>query len=194
MDIENFKLENLTLENCIIYFLIIVILFLLFKRIQNRRNRENYYSPNLIEHRVKVRCGNDDELGFRVYGEESYDTKSSDTQSSDTQSSDTQSSDTQSSDSSDITRDSRDLKKKKKYCVVDKMEDEVYKFATQERCDCNKKNGCNVCELKHSNDHEIAHKLCQERKKNFSCLVDKMESDNFDYMKGLMLGTILDMN
>ena len=69
------------------------------------------------------------------------------------------------------------------------MEDEVYKFATQEKCDCNKKNGCSVCELKHSNDHDVTRKLCQERKKKFLCLVDRMESDNIDYMKGLMLGT-----
>ena len=66
------------------------------------------------------------------------------------------------------------------------MNDELYKFATQSRCDCNKTNGCSVCQLKHSNEREVVEKMLEKDKMNHSCIVDNMNSETQRYMKGLM--------
>jgi hypothetical protein len=205
-------IEQSTLEKCLICVLIIVVLMFLFKKMRrSNRERESFYSQNknIMDHRVRVRCGDDDELGLRVDnfemadGEESLDSRSTkssgssrSTKSSGSSRSTKSSGSTRSSGSSrstvsriDMNNVTNVIRDEKDLCVVDKMDDEVYKFATQEKCDCNKQNGCSVCELKHSNDFDVTKKLCQKRKTKFACLVDRMESDNDDYMKGLMLGT-----
>lgn len=77
---------------------------------------------------------------------------------------------------------------KKKQCILDQWGDDVYNFASNQACDCNKKGGCTLCDMKHSNEHEVVEKICKRRNTG-SCIVDKMENNNFDYIKGLMLGS-----
>jgi hypothetical protein len=177
MENGNIKID---LETIIIGLLVIIIAILLYRKYNNN---ENFYSKNLSDHKVKIKCGEEGELGLRVFGEESLDSESQSESSSVSKSSESVKKSDESVLVSNVILPEKDL------CIVDKMDNKIYKFATQEKCDCNRGNGCSVCELKHSNDYEVTRKICKERKKNFSCLVDKMESDNVDYMKGLMLGT-----
>jgi len=72
---------------------------------------------------------------------------------------------------------------KSKKCIVNQMDEELYKFATKRNC--NKKN-CALCDLKFKDDEEVVRKI-NTKHKSSDCIVGQMEDDVSSYMKKMMI-------
>jgi hypothetical protein len=203
-------MDNETIEKYLTIFLVIVLIVVIYKRMKDsNENYENSYLPN---YKVNVDCSG--KVGKMVRGNNDIEyTSESRSVSGSISTDDSSSASTESTESTESSessidaeeaqipkkRSSRDkhrdkyrmsgiLGDKNKECILDGWNDDIFKFATNQDCDCNRKGGCTVCDMKHSNEHEVVEKICKRRNKG-SCIVDKMENSNFDYIKGLMLGS-----
>ncbi len=77
------------------------------------------------------------------------------------------------------------LANKVKPCAVDEMDDGLYRFATEQKCDNCMNEGCSVCQMKHNDEVEIMEKLRSEIPSN-SCVVTDMDKEVQKYMKSLV--------
>ncbi len=165
-------MENDSFEKSLCYILMILIVFFIFKLLfkkGKKQQKENFESNYLPTYEVNVKC--DSGVDIMVPGEDNVETCTSE--------------------SKNQYKGSKILDEKD-MCIVDKMDDDVFKFATKQSCDCDRGTGCTMCDMKHSNEKEVVEKICQKRNRDLSCLVDRMENDNYDYMKSLMLGRLLE--
>lgn len=191
------NIDNENIEKYLTIILIIVLLVVIYKHIKKRSNEtyENSYLPN---YKVNVNCRGNNGKMMKGDNDIEFTTESS------TVSGSISTDDSSSSQVSGNATDKEDLINsgeiqknknrkeilgdKNRHCILDQWGDELFRFASNQVCDCNKNSGCSVCDMKHNNEHDVVEKICK-RKNTGSCIVDKMENNNFDYIKGLMLGS-----
>ena len=197
-------MNNVTFEKVLTIILIIILVVLIYRHLKNKSSEkfENSYLPNYA---VNVDCGG--KVGRMVRGNNDIEFTSDDSSVSGSVSTDESYSapaleEATESDGVEGETEGEEIKQevldkyqsaailgdKNKRCILDQWGDDVFNFATNQACDCNRKAGCTVCDMKHSNSHEVVEKICKRRNTG-SCIVDKMENSNFDYIRGLMLGS-----
>lgn len=70
-------------------------------------------------------------------------------------------------------------------CILDKMEDDIFKFATSQKYNCKPNLGCSVCDMKYMNEVDVIDKLNKKHKKS-SCIIEKMNDETMEYVKSLV--------
>ncbi len=204
-------MDKESIEKYLTIFLIIVLIVVIYRNMKGGSN-ENYENSYLPNYKVNVDCSG--KVGKMVRGDNDIEYTSESTSVSGSVSTDDSSSasaeSSESSESNESSIDEEEMKipkkrkskdkyrdrynmsgilgDKNKECILDGWNDDIFRFATNQDCDCNRKGGCTVCDMKHSNENEVVEKICKRRNKG-SCIVDTMENSNFDYIKGLMLGS-----
>lgn len=178
--------NNETVEKCLTLVLIILLVVVIYKQFKSSEGYENSYLPN---YKVNVDCSG--KVGQMIRGKNDIEYTSDESNVIGSISTEDSSSASALKDESSeelVKSEEKQRKSKKSSCILDKWGDDLFRFASNQVCDCNRKNGCSVCDMKYSNESDVVGKVCS-RKNIGKCIVDRMENSNFDYIKGLMLGS-----